>query len=135
MKIFCSGCNKVVMVRLTDGEEIYPHREDLYNLPFWKCDTCKGFVGCHHKTSIPTRPLGYIATPEIKKARIKIHAVLDPLWKSGKIKRGQAYAYIAHRLGKPYHTGEIKTIDEAREIYTIVAKLHNELVNNMWEEV
>lgn len=127
MKIYCTGCEEEVEARLTDGQERYPHRPDLYELPFWRCDICGGYVGCHHKTDNPTKPLGYIATPEILTARKKIHALLDPLWKSGRIKRGQAYAYVGHRLGHPYHNGEIKTIDEARKIYEIVANLHNEL--------
>ena len=129
MRIYCTGCEAEVDARLTDGKERYPHRPDLYELPFWKCDTCKGYVGCHHKTKDRTKPLGYIATPAILDARKKIHAVLDPLWKSGKIKRGQAYAYVGHRLGKPYHNGEIKTVDEARQIYQIVGQLHNELTS------
>jgi hypothetical protein len=125
--IYCVACKKNIKARLTDGKEIYPHRLDLYDLPFWKCDTCGNYVGCHHKTKNRTRPLGNIPSKEIKQARTKIHFLLDPLWKSGKIKRQQAYAYIKHRIGYDYHTGEIKDIDEARKIYRIVALLHNEL--------
>ena len=135
MKIYCTGCETDIDARLTSGKERYPHRQDLYELPFWKCDTCGGYVGCHHKTSQPTKPLGVIATPEILNARKKIHALLDPLWKSKKIKRGQAYAYVTNRmaklLGEPtyqYHNGEIRTIEEARQVYAIVAQLHNELL-------
>jgi hypothetical protein len=65
MKIYCTGCEKDVEARLTDGEERYPHRPDLYELPFWKCDTCKGYVGCHHKTKTPTKPLGVIGRRKI----------------------------------------------------------------------
>lgn len=129
MIIYCTGCEREVVARLTDGRERYPHRSDLANLPFWKCDTCGGYVGCHHKTDTPTKPLGVIASPAILAARKKIHALLDPLWQSRKIERGQAYAYIAHRLGtKSFHNGEIRTIEEARQIYKIVAQLHNEIL-------
>jgi len=128
MKIYCTGCGKNVTARLTDGKERYPHRLDLAELPFWKCDKCGGYVGCHHKTKTPTKPLGYIATPEMYKARVAIHDVLDPLWRSGKKSRGQLYAHITKELGRPYHTGEIKTMAEARRIYRIVAKLNNELL-------
>lgn len=78
-EIYCCGCEKKVPARLTDGAEIYPHRHDLSGLPFWKCDTCGNFVGCHHKTKNRTRPLGCIPTPEIKEARKRIHSLLDPL--------------------------------------------------------
>ena len=128
MKIYCTGCKIDVDARLTDGEERYPHRKDLYSLPFWKCDTCKGYVGCHHKTKQRTKPLGVIATPEILNARKKIHALLDPLWKSGSIPRGKAYAIVSKKLGYNYHNGEIRTIDEARQIYKIVGEIHNELL-------
>ncbi len=60
MLIYCCGCNEKIKARLTNGEEIYPHRTDLYLLPFWKCDSCGNFVGCHHKTDNPTKPLGCI---------------------------------------------------------------------------
>jgi hypothetical protein len=84
-------------------------------------------VGCHHKTKTPTKPLGCIATPEILNARKKIHALLDPLWKSGVISRGRIYGYVSKQLGYTYHNGEIRSIEEARKIYRIVAELHNEL--------
>ena len=129
MKIYCCQCCEEVDTRLTDGAEIYPHREDLDSLPFWIHDKCGNFVGCHHKTRTPTKPLGCIATPDILNARKKIHALLDPLWKSKSIRRGQAYAYVSNRLGYEYHNGEIRTIEEARRIYKIVATLHNEIIS------
>jgi hypothetical protein len=67
--IYCCGCESAVQARLTDGREIYPHRPDLADLPFWKCDGCGNHVGCHHKTNDRTRPLGNIPTPEIRIAR------------------------------------------------------------------
>lgn len=126
--IYCVGCGGDVEARLTDGSEMYPHRKDLYKLPFWVCDTCKSFVGCHHKTDTPTKPLGVLANQEMKDARKKIHALIDPLWRSGRMKRGQVYAYITHRFGRHYHSGELRTLDEAREVYKIAAKLHNEIL-------
>ena len=45
-EILCCGCGgEKVQARLTHGSEIYPHRKDLYSLPFWKCDACGNFVG------------------------------------------------------------------------------------------
>src|SRR5665213_2859178 len=116
MMIFCCQCEKDVDARLTDGAEIYPHRDDLHSLPFWKCDTCKNYVGCHHKTSNRTKPLGNIPTKEIKNARQHIHRILDPIWKQGKMPRGKLYTMIAKELGYQYHTAEIKSVEEARKI-------------------
>lgn len=123
MNIYCCGCKIDAQARLTDGREIYPHREDLSDLPFWKCDTCKNHVGCHHKTKDRTKPLGNIPTKELKNARQHIHRILDPLWKSGRFKRGQIYAKISNSIGYEYHTAEIKTVDEARKIYKIIKEL------------
>lgn len=123
MKIHCCGCELKANARLTNGAEVYPHRSDLNKLPFWKCDSCGNFVGCHHKTSKPTQPLGCIPTPEIKKARQHIHQVLDPLWQSGKYKRGHVYKIISDKIGWKYHTASIKTIEEARDIYRFIRTL------------
>ncbi len=127
MRIFCCGCQTIVKPRITTGEEIYPHRPDLYKLPFWICDACKNYVGCHHKSSNPTKPLGNIPTAELRNARKHIHAILDPLWKSGKMKRGRVYRAISDELGYQYHTAEIKTIDEARRVWMIVDRLRKEI--------
>lgn len=117
---YCCGCKTDVEPRLTSGEEIYPHRPDLSDLPFWKCDDCGNFVGCHHKTKNRTKPLGCIPTPEIKNARKHIHAILDPLWKSGRFERKELYGALSNALGYEYHTADIKDINEARRIYRII---------------
>lgn len=119
--ILCVFCDGYVSARLTDGAEIYPHRSDLASLPFWRCDTCGNYVGCHHKTKHPTAPLGCIPTPEIKDARQKIHRVLDPIWKSGRMSRREVYRMVSDAMGQEdYHTAEIRTLDEARKVYRVV---------------
>jgi len=124
MKIYCVACDEGVKPRITDGKEVYPHRPDLYEKKFVVCDTCKNykaFNGNKKPTLIPT--------PELRKARREIHAILDPLWQSKKIKRGQAYAYISHRIGYPYHNESLKNIDEANKALEIVTTLKVKLDN------
>lgn len=123
MQIFCCQCQSKVAARLTNGAEIYPHREDLAALPFWRCDACKNYVGCHHKTSNPTRPLGNIPNSEIRNARQRIHRILDPLWQSGRLSRRAIYAELSEALGWKYHTANIKSVEEARTVYTEVKKI------------
>lgn len=123
MELYCCGCEDKVKARLTNGSEIYPHRQDLSKLPFWKCDKCKNFVGCHYKTKNRTAPLGCIPTKELKNARKHIHLVLDPLWKSGKFTRNGLYKQISVRFEWKYHTAKIRNIEEAREIYRFVKSL------------
>lgn len=78
MVIYCCNCGTDVEARLTDGSEVYPHRPDLHNLPFWKHDACGGVVGCHHKTKNRTAPLGCIPSREIKELRKQIHDKHNP---------------------------------------------------------
>lgn len=121
--IYCCGCGADVQARLTTGAEIYPHRSDLAALPFWRCDACGNYVGCHHKTAAPTTPLGCIPTPEVKAARQHIHAILDPIWQSGRMGRKELYARLTERLGWKYHTAKIRSVDEARKVYTMVREI------------
>jgi hypothetical protein len=116
MKLFCCQCNADVEARLTDGMETYPHRPDLYSLPFWICNTCHSFVGCHHKTEERTKPLGCIPSDEVKLLRQKIHKALDPLWMEGKHSRKYIYARLTEVLGREYHTAEIRNKTEANAV-------------------
>ena len=127
MRLYCCGCGDDVSPRLTDGSEVYPHRIDLYSLPFWKCDTCGNFVGCHHKTKDRTRPLGCIPTREIKQARIAIHDKVDPLWRSGKVGRAKLYKMISREIGRQYHTANIRSMEEASQVFDAVNKIREGL--------
>ena len=121
-RIHCCGCAAEVDARLTDGAEIYPHRPDLRDLPFWRCDGCRNFVGCHHKTKNRTEPLGCIPTPELKEARKQLHALIDPIWQSGKMGRRELYAAMSRELGWEYHTAKTRTLEEARAAYRAARK-------------
>lgn len=122
-EIYCCGCEQKITARLTNGGEVYPHRPDLHNLPFWRCDQCKLHVGCHHKTDDRTRPLGIIPTKELSAARSHIHALLDPLWETGRFQRKALYADLSKRLGWKYHTAKIRTVDEARQVYRTIREI------------
>jgi len=126
MKIYCCGCEKEIEARLTNGGEIYSHRVDLKDIPFWKCDVCKNYVGCHHKTKDSTKPLGSIPTSELRAARRKIHDILDPLWRHKSVYRGSLYKKLSNRLGYQFHSGELNSLEEAERVYKIVVELENE---------
>jgi len=89
----CLECGK--MAKLVKGDAIYPHRPDLYHKNFWLC-RCGAYCGCHGAT---TRPLGFPAGAETRRARNAAHAAFDPLWKSGKMTRREAYTWLASQLG------------------------------------
>lgn len=80
---------------LVVGAAVYPHRHDLRDLPFWHCRMCSAWVGCHSGT---ITPLGRLADAHLRAAKQRAHAAFDPLWKGGRMKRGQAYSWLAGKL-------------------------------------
>lgn len=92
---------------LVTGAVIYPYRTDLHSLKFWNCPPCKAYVGCH-KNSEENIPLGRLANAELRILKQKAHAAFDPKWKTGRMKRSDAYGILADRLGikkKDCHIG------------------------------
>lgn len=125
MIIWCCQCAHEVDATLTDGLHVYPHRLDLHALPFWICPTCYNYVGCHNKTANPTKPLGNIPNKEIRAKRQEIHRILDPLWKNKGVPRGKIYAKLSRELGYEYHTAEIKSLEEAENVLSLVKHMAN----------
>lgn len=91
--VICDYCGNPA--RLVAGNEMYPHRPDLYQIRAYKCTPCDASVGCHPGT---TKPLGRLADADLRREKMAAHAAFDPLWKSGKMKRGMAYGWLAKKL-------------------------------------
>lgn len=92
----------------------------------WICErfpACRGYVGAHPDG----RPLGTIVDQETKKLRMKVHALIDPLWKnatngrSRKRNRGSVYGWMRRimELDRPYHTGELSKEECLRALEVI----------------
>jgi hypothetical protein len=83
------------------------------------CKDCDTYVGCHNNTR---RPLGTMATQELRELRMQVHKKIDPLWRNGEYSRKEVYNWLSKRLGYAYHTGQA---DEStcREILTMKIKL------------
>ena len=90
----CDYCKR--QAELVGAEKIYPHRPDLAGKWFWRCVPCGAYVGCHPGTQ---NPLGRLADAALRRAKQRVHRVLDPLWKSGKMSRKDAYKQLSDRLG------------------------------------
>jgi len=56
---------------------------------------CGASVGVHAGTE---HPLGTLADQTTKNARKAAHAAFDPIWKSGQMKRSEAYKWLADHL-------------------------------------
>lgn len=114
----CDYCHG--QATLIGGNEMYPHRRDLFDKKFWKCEPCQAWVGCHPGT---VNPLGRLANAELRIAKSRVHAKLDPLWKSGRMKRKDAYALLAGKLNiapQNCHVGmfDVPTCDAAYKALT-----------------
>lgn len=94
--------------RLTYGWEVYPHRPDLFSKSFYVCTPCDARVGCHPGT---TNALGRLANAELRGAKQAAHAAFDPLWRSGKLKRKDAYYRLSKALGIPFGDCHIGMFD------------------------
>lgn len=64
--------------------------------PTWRCDLCDARVGCHPGT---IKPLGTLANAELRRKRMATHARFDPLWKSGRVCRKEAYIVMQLLMG------------------------------------
>lgn len=77
------------------GEDIYPHRKDLYDKKFWRCEPCDAYVGCHATTG---KPLGRLANAELRRRKSMAHQKFDPLWRNGGMSRSKAYNWLSNQL-------------------------------------
>jgi len=104
----CTHCQGNTV--LVGGEEIYPHRPDLFDRYFWLCRLCEAWVGCHRAQkqvnakgkevwSNGAMPLGSVANKELRALRHRVHALFDPIWKSGAKTRVEAYDWLSGVLG------------------------------------
>lgn len=64
----------------------------------YKCTRCDAYVGVHSGTRIP---LGRLANRELRKLKKECHALFDPVWQGGRLKRSLAYKRLAKLLGIP----------------------------------
>lgn len=116
----CPYCHAQAV--LVTGDVIYPHREDLRHLKFWRCAPCDAYCGTHRAgayvriggrkvVSDGTLPLGRLANAELRRARNRAHAAFDPLWKSRQMSRREAYTWLAGELGISFENCHIALFD------------------------
>jgi uncharacterized protein YlaI len=82
------------------------------------CRKCDARVGCHQNTRTP---LGIMANKELREWRMKAHAVVDPLWKSGELSRGEVYQILKEHFGKVIHIGETN-VETCKKIIEFLKK-------------
>jgi hypothetical protein len=87
----CRYCGNEVV--FTSNAEIYG--KEYGNGKCFLCRNCMAYVGVHTET---LTPLGTLANDELRKARNKAHEQFDKLWKSKKMKRNEAYSWLAKKM-------------------------------------
>lgn len=112
----CPYCGKEA--EWVDNSVIYGRRYGKSYM-MWICRPCDARVGCHQNTK---KPLGTLANKELREARMKAHAVVDPLWKSHRFSRGHVYQMLFDAFGAPVHIGE-SDLQRCAEIIETVPKL------------
>ena len=87
----CPYCGRAP--ELADSAEVY---HGYSYGPIYICRPCNAYVGCHMGT---VNPKGRLADAELREAKKQAHHAFDRLWKSGRMTRHQAYAWLSDTLG------------------------------------
>jgi len=123
--VLCDYCDRPA--KLVTGVAIYGNRRpDLHHLRFWHCDCVPGgaYVGCHRKgvgQGGGTKPLGRLADAKLREAKQRAHAAFDPLWKGRRMKRHEAYRWLAKELGISFENCHIGMFDVEQCRATVAA--------------
>lgn len=128
--VTCDYCGRPAP--LVTGEVVYPHRPDLWEKQFYACMPCGAWVGCHPPASAPrggmgdgTVPMGRLANAELRRAKSAAHAAFDPVWQSTRMRRSDAYHWLAQELRidpKDCHIGMFD-LDQCRAVIAAVHRL------------
>jgi hypothetical protein len=98
--VHCPYCGK--LAAWIPNEQVYGKRYGKSYMCYY-CAPCDAYVGCHNNTR---KPLGVMANKELRGWRMQAHKAVDPLWKSGRYKRGVVYAKLSDAFKRPIHIGE-----------------------------
>ena len=94
--VYCPYCG--AKATLHPSGYIYGAK-DVANGYLYVCDRypkCDAYVGAHPKTKMP---MGMLANGDLRNKRIQAHKAFDWLWKSGYMKKWQAYKWMQGKFG------------------------------------
>jgi hypothetical protein len=107
----CNHCGKEA--KWVENKEVYG-RNFGKSYMIWLCKDCDAYVGCHNNTEIPKGKI--LAKKDLREARRKAHAFIDPLWQSHKYKRNTVYLRLKEAFGYDVHIGGTETPEQCEEI-------------------
>ena len=88
------------------------------------CKPCDAYCGVH-KDNIGTRSLGRLANYELRQAKKEAHHYFDQIWKSGIMKRTEAYKWLSETLGtdKDYTHIGMFSVETCKEVVEVSKKM------------
>lgn len=116
-KMYCAGCGHDVIAKLVCGNEVYDNPR-YASVKCWKCSACGNYCTTSGATVIPN--------DFIRSYRRKIHSIIDPIWRSGVMSRGEVYTRMTQITGKDFHGGALKSEDEALKAYEAARRVQFE---------
>lgn len=125
--VTCPYCHQPAP--LVSGLQVYPLRRDLWAKKFYQCKACDAMVGCHPPAlgdgrggiGDGTVPLGQLANAALRRARQAAHDAFDPIWKTRRMRRRDAYAWLARQLLLRVEDCHIGHFDEQRCAQVVAA--------------
>lgn len=88
--MICPYCGR--KAEYVDSKVVYGRSYGMIYL----CRPCDAYVGVHKGTD---KPKGRMADKELRYWKMAAHEAFDPLWQSKRMKRDEAYAWLAGRMG------------------------------------
>lgn len=104
-EVICQYCGK--QAEYVDSAEVYATSYGMIYI----CKPCNAYVGVHKDTD---KPKGTLANKELRELRKTCHALFDPLWKSGKVKRKDAYLRMSQFIDIPENEAHIGMFDNEK---------------------
>ena len=109
LKVTCPYCGR--HAKLITGSVLYPHRQELSHLWFWRCSPCGAYVGTHENSPRHT-PKGSLANAKLRAMRSTAHHFLDAHWRTQNSSRRQVYTKLAEFMGLTEAQAHIGKFDE-----------------------
>lgn len=127
MTVICNYCGE--KAKFVTGRFIYPTRPDLFSRNFYVCENGheRAYVGCHDGTS---EAFGILADSALRRRKSAAHRAFDPLWRSKRMSRKAAYAWLASHMGlsaKECHIG-LFDLDMCNESIRICNEFKSEAI-------
>lgn len=112
----CDYCGaKAVFVR--PDEDGYPYRDD--HGPLWVCTPCEAWIGIFPRSTRRV-PLGRLANAELRDAKARLHAALEPMVQ-GKLRRDGGNVFEARSKGYRWLAGELNIPEDQCTIHQLNA--------------